>query len=70
MTIILLPQTDDSDLCIMSSYGKGIPKRCHLSPDGWIQMSLQLAYYRMYHKFVLTYESATTRQERTVEYVS
>lgn len=25
------------------------------------QMALQLAFYRLHHKFVLTYESATTR---------
>ena len=24
-------------------------------------MAMQLAYYRLHHKFVLTYESATTR---------
>ena len=24
-------------------------------------MAIQLAYYRLHHKFVLTYESATTR---------
>ena len=27
----------------------------------YLQMSMQLAYYRLYQQFVLTYESATTR---------
>ncbi|XP_003384970.2 PREDICTED: carnitine O-palmitoyltransferase 1, liver isoform-like isoform X2 [Amphimedon queenslandica] len=52
----------DSDLHIISpAYGKDVPKKCRLSPDGWFQMALQLTYYRIYHKLVLTYESATTR---------
>ena len=56
----------DSDLYITSpAYGKDVPKKCRLSPDGWFQMALQLTYYRMYHKLVLTYESATTRYPHT-----
>ncbi|XP_019849708.1 PREDICTED: carnitine O-palmitoyltransferase 1, muscle isoform-like isoform X1 [Amphimedon queenslandica] len=52
----------DSDLVVVCpSYGKSVPKKCRLSPDGWFQMALQLTYYRIYHKLVLTYESATTR---------
>jgi carnitine O-palmitoyltransferase 1 len=51
----------DSDLIIMTTYGKEIPKKCKLSPDGWFQMALQLAHYRKYKEIVLTYESATTR---------
>ena len=55
-------QIDDSDLIVMHpSYGKGFPKKCRLSPDGWFQMALQLTYFRLHHKLVLTYESATTR---------
>ena len=27
----------------------------------YVQMAMQLAYYRLYQRFVLTYESATTR---------
>ena len=64
LAIIILLQIDDSDLIVMQSpYGKGFPKKCRLSPDGWIQMALQLTFYRLHNKLVLTYESATTRFE-------
>jgi len=43
-------------------YGKGFIKQLKVSPDGYVQMAMQLAYYLMYDKLVLTYESAHTRQ--------
>ena len=36
-------------------------KKCNLSPDAYIQMALQLAYFRDAEKFCLTYESSMTR---------
>jgi Choline/Carnitine o-acyltransferase len=36
-------------------------KKCKVSPDAFIQMSFQLAYYRQHKKFSLTYEPAMTR---------
>ena len=64
----LVLQVNDSDLVVMSpGYGKAVPKMCHLSPDGWFQMALQLTFYRMHKKFVLTYESATTRSVQSQE---
>lgn len=36
-------------------------KTARLSPDAYIQMALQLAYYRDYGKFSLTYEASMTR---------
>lgn len=36
-------------------------KKCKVSPDAFIQMAFQLAYYRQHHKFGLTYEPAMTR---------
>lgn len=42
-------------------YGKGFMKKCHLSPDAFIQMALQLAYYRNASRFSLTYEASMTR---------
>ena len=36
-------------------------KQCKLSPDAYIQMALQLAYFRDAGKFCLTYEASMTR---------
>lgn len=36
-------------------------KVCRVSPDAYIQMALQLAYYRDAGKFSLTYEASMTR---------
>lgn len=42
-------------------YGKGFMKKCRMSPDAFIQMALQLAYYRDAGRFSLTYEASMTR---------
>lgn len=44
---------DDIDLHIYmhDAYGKGFMKQCRLSPDAYLQMVLQLAYYRVRIKF-------------------
>lgn len=39
-------------------------KKCRLSPDAYIQMALQLAYYRDAGRFSLTYEASMTRLYR------
>jgi carnitine O-palmitoyltransferase 1, liver isoform len=39
-------------------------KTCRMSPDAFIQMALQLAYYRDAGKFTLTYEASMTRLYR------
>ena len=44
-----------------NAFGKGVMKKCRLSPDAFIQMALQLAYYRDAGKFSLTYEASMTR---------
>lgn len=36
-------------------------KKCRVSPDAFIQMALQLAYYRNAGRFSLTYEASMTR---------
>lgn len=43
-------------------YGKNFIKSCNVSPDVYIQLALQLAYYRLYGKLTATYESASTRR--------
>lgn len=43
------------------AYGKGLMKANSISPDAYIQMALQLAYYRDAGRFNLTYEASMTR---------
>ncbi|XP_061546793.1 choline O-acetyltransferase [Phycodurus eques] len=43
-------------------YGKELIKRLKMSPDAFIQVALQLAYYRCHGRAVSTYESASTRR--------
>ncbi|XP_045462962.1 carnitine O-palmitoyltransferase 1, liver isoform isoform X2 [Harmonia axyridis] len=51
----------DLTVYIHNSFGKGFMKKAKLSPDAFIQMALQLAYYREAGKFCLTYEASMTR---------
>ncbi|XP_061692344.1 choline O-acetyltransferase isoform X2 [Syngnathoides biaculeatus] len=43
-------------------YGKELIKRLKMSPDAFIQVALQLAYYRCHGRAVSTYESASIRR--------
>lgn len=54
---------NDVDLRIYGhyNYGKGFMKKCSMSPDAYIQIALQLAYYRDAGRFSLTYEASMTR---------
>lgn len=47
-----------------NGYGKDFIKSCKVSPDVYIQLALQLAYYRLNGKLTATYESASTRRFR------
>ncbi|XP_075229002.1 carnitine O-palmitoyltransferase whd isoform X2 [Lycorma delicatula] len=60
---VVLGLIDDIELRIYvhNLYGKGFMKECRVSPDAYIQMALQLAYYRDAGKFSLTYEASMTR---------
>ncbi|KAF6207655.1 hypothetical protein GE061_016102 [Apolygus lucorum] len=55
---------DDLDFYVyrFDGYGKSFIKSCNCSPDAYIQMALQLAYYKLYGKLTATYESASTRR--------
>lgn len=41
-----LIQDIDLRILVHNQYGKGFMKTCGISPDAYIQMALQLAYYR------------------------
>ncbi|XP_055380395.1 choline O-acetyltransferase [Condylostylus longicornis] len=55
---------DDLDFYVYryKGYGKTFMKSCQCSPDAYIQLSLQLAHYKLYGRLVSTYESASTRR--------
>ncbi|CAF0729716.1 unnamed protein product [Adineta steineri] len=40
--------------------GKNLLKKYSLSPDAIMQLGIQMAYYRLHHRFVSTYESCST----------
>jgi carnitine O-palmitoyltransferase 1 len=42
-----LLQDVDLRIYVHDNYGKGFMKKCRVSPDAFIQMALQLAYYRV-----------------------
>ncbi|KAI8924064.1 acyltransferase ChoActase/COT/CPT [Entophlyctis helioformis] len=55
----------DSDLTVMhfAEYGGDfIKKNAKVSPDAYIQMCLQLTYYRIHGQFAAVYETASTRK--------
>ncbi|KAJ8245468.1 hypothetical protein GJAV_G00271070 [Gymnothorax javanicus] len=54
---------DDVDFhgCLFTDFGKGLIKKCRTSPDAFLQLALQLAYFRDKGKFCLTYEASMTR---------
>ena len=53
----------DVDLKIFdhNEWGKGAIKKCRISPDAFVQIAIQLAYYKENGKFVQTYEASMTR---------
>lgn len=58
----LQDQCNNIDLHTRKLYtGKGAIKKCRVSPDSFLQMSIQLAFYRMHKKTPKTYETAMTR---------
>lgn len=45
-----------------TGYGKEAIKQHKTSPDAWVQMIKQLAFYRLFNRPGVTYESCQTRQ--------
>lgn len=59
--ISIMIQDLDITVLIFHHFGKDFPKSQKLSPDAFIQIALQLAYYRIYGQACATYESASLR---------
>ncbi|XP_053977958.1 choline O-acetyltransferase isoform X2 [Hylaeus volcanicus] len=55
---------EDLDLCILrfEDYSKEFVKSCRVSPDVYVQLALQLTYFRLHGNVVATYESAGIRR--------
>lgn len=58
---------EDLDFRILRylSYGRNFVKRSKCSPDAFIQLALQLAFFRSHGQLTSTYESASTRRFRS-----
>ncbi|KAF5300479.1 hypothetical protein FQA39_LY02278 [Lamprigera yunnana] len=56
--------TDDLDLIVYSfrKYGRSFMKSKKCSPDGFVQLTLQLTYFKLHGKLCCVYESASTRR--------
>ncbi|XP_054455358.1 choline O-acetyltransferase-like [Anoplopoma fimbria] len=52
----------DMDVFKFSVYGKEFIKKQKMSPDAFIQVALQLAFYKCNRRLVATYESASIRR--------
>jgi len=51
----------DLEIIKFDNYGKSFVKKQNISPDSFVQMALQVTYYRMHGEPAPTYESASTR---------
>ncbi|XP_033845368.1 carnitine O-acetyltransferase [Periophthalmus magnuspinnatus] len=56
-----LAQDLEIRVVVFKHFGKNVPKIYKMSPDAFIQVALQLAFYRMYQHSCSTYESASLR---------
>lgn len=52
----------DQEIFQYYGYGKNLIKQFKVSPDAYVQMLMQLAYYKLTRKVRPTYESAATRK--------
>ncbi|XP_034564979.1 carnitine O-acetyltransferase [Notolabrus celidotus] len=60
----ILAEDLDMRVTVFGHFGKNVPKSHKMSPDAFIQIALQLAYYRMHQRCCATYESASLRMFR------
>lgn len=57
----LLVSNIDLQSYFFTEFGKNFPKSERFSPDGFIQLAIQLAYYKLHGRVSPMYESASTR---------
>ena len=57
---------DGVDLCVdhFTDYGSEWIKKNRMSPDCFVQLALQIVFYKLYGKLTSTYESASLRRFR------
>lgn len=53
--------SSDTEVLEFHNYGKALIVKNNLSPDSFIQICMMLAYYKLYGKFVCSYESVLTK---------
>jgi carnitine O-acetyltransferase len=56
--------SSDTFVLEFAGYGKNLIVKNNMSPDSFVQMSIMLAYYRLYGKLVCTYEPVLTKVRR------
>ncbi|KAM7393453.1 hypothetical protein PAMA_008212 [Pampus argenteus] len=60
----LLAQDVDLKVLVFDHFGKNVLKAHRISPDAFVQMAIQLAYYRVHHYFGAVQESTSLRMFR------
>lgn len=55
-------QANDHKVLAYEGYGKELIKSFRMSPDAYVQLSIQLAYYKLFGKCRPTYESSQTKK--------
>lgn len=61
-TVTEIIKNSDAGVLIFDGYGSEfIKEKAKVSPDAFVQMILQLAYYRLHGKWTATYETGSTR---------
>ena len=58
---LAIAENTDLHIYVHNAFGKKEFKRCKTSPDAFIQMAMQLAYFNEFGRHDLTYESSMTR---------